>query len=88
MGCRTYVLDGVNVRHGMCGDLGFSPEHRIGADGAAFIAFAPRFMRAFGSVVGGPLALIDLCVRRQIKYLRGIHIARRMFGRQGPQLPA
>lgn len=24
MGCRTFVLDGDNVRHGLCGDLGFS----------------------------------------------------------------
>jgi adenylylsulfate kinase len=23
MGCRTYVFDGDNVRHGLCGDLGF-----------------------------------------------------------------
>jgi len=27
-GCFTYVLDGDNVRHGLCGDLGFSPEDR------------------------------------------------------------
>lgn len=27
-GCRTYVLDGDNVRHGLCGDLGFSVEDR------------------------------------------------------------
>ena len=27
-GCRTYVLDGDNVRHGLCGDLGFSDEAR------------------------------------------------------------
>ncbi len=27
-GCRSYVLDGDNVRHGLCGDLGFSPEDR------------------------------------------------------------
>lgn len=26
--CRTFVLDGDNVRHGLCGDLGFSLEHR------------------------------------------------------------
>lgn len=29
MGCRTYVLDGDNVRHDLCGDLGFSPEARV-----------------------------------------------------------
>jgi adenylylsulfate kinase len=27
-GCMTYVLDGDNVRHGLCRDLGFSPEDR------------------------------------------------------------
>ena len=27
--CRTFVLDGDNVRHGLCGDLGFSPEDRV-----------------------------------------------------------
>jgi len=29
MGCRTFVLDGDNVRHGLCGDLGFSAPDRI-----------------------------------------------------------
>ena len=28
MACRTFVLDGDNVRHGLCGDLGFSEEDR------------------------------------------------------------
>ena len=28
MGCRTYVFDGDNVRHGLCGDLGFSAADR------------------------------------------------------------
>ncbi|SDW03503.1 adenylyl-sulfate kinase [Nitrosomonas communis] len=27
-GCRTFVLDGDNVRHGLCSDLGFSAEDR------------------------------------------------------------
>jgi len=27
-GCRTFVLDGDNVRHGLCGDLGFSSQDR------------------------------------------------------------
>jgi len=27
-GCRTFVLDGDNVRHGLCGDLDFSTEDR------------------------------------------------------------
>lgn len=28
LGCRSYVLDGDNVRHGLCSDLGFSEEAR------------------------------------------------------------
>ena len=28
-GCRTFVLDGDNVRHGLCKDLGFSTADRI-----------------------------------------------------------
>jgi len=27
-GCRTFVLDGDNVRHGLCGDLGFTTQDR------------------------------------------------------------
>lgn len=27
-GCKTYVFDGDNVRHGLCSDLGFSAEDR------------------------------------------------------------
>jgi adenylylsulfate kinase len=27
-GCKTFVLDGDNVRHGLCSDLGFSSEDR------------------------------------------------------------
>lgn len=29
MGCRTFVFDGDNVRHGLCSDLGFSVEDRV-----------------------------------------------------------
>ena len=28
LGCRTFVLDGDNVRHGLCGDLGFTAHDR------------------------------------------------------------
>lgn len=27
--CRTFVLDGDNVRHGLCSDLGFSDDDRV-----------------------------------------------------------
>lgn len=29
MGCQTFVLDGDNVRHGLCGDLGFLEQDRV-----------------------------------------------------------
>ncbi len=29
MGCRTFVFDGDNVRHGLCSDLGFAQEDRV-----------------------------------------------------------
>lgn len=29
LGCRTFVLDGDNVRHGLCMDLGFSDTERV-----------------------------------------------------------
>ncbi|OGS95965.1 MAG: adenylyl-sulfate kinase [Gallionellales bacterium RIFCSPLOWO2_02_FULL_57_47] len=29
MGCRTFVFDGDNVRHGLCSDLGFSAKDRV-----------------------------------------------------------
>lgn len=29
IGCSTFVLDGDNIRHGLCSDLGFSQEDRI-----------------------------------------------------------
>ncbi|MDQ6972716.1 MAG: adenylyl-sulfate kinase, partial [Mariprofundaceae bacterium] len=28
-GCRTFVIDGDNVRHGLCGDLGFGDTDRV-----------------------------------------------------------
>lgn len=28
IGCRTFVIDGDNVRHGLCSDLGFTKEDR------------------------------------------------------------
>ncbi len=29
MGCATFVLDGDNIRHGLCNDLGFSDADRV-----------------------------------------------------------
>jgi adenylylsulfate kinase len=48
MGCRTYVLDGDNVRHGLCGDLGFSIEDR--AENIRRIGEAAKLMLEAGVI--------------------------------------
>jgi adenylylsulfate kinase len=52
-GCRVYVLDGDNVRHGLNGDLGFSPQERtenirrIGEVAKLFTDFGALAITAF-----------------------------------------
>jgi REP element-mobilizing transposase RayT len=52
---------------------------RLGIDPEQFIAYSERMLKAFGSAVGAPSAMVSLCARRQTKYLRGIRAARRLF---------
>ena len=53
LGCRTFVFDGDNVRHGLCVDLGFSPEdrheniRRIGEMAKLFIEAGVMALTAF-----------------------------------------
>lgn len=53
MGVRTFVLDGDNVRHGLCSDLGFSEEsreeniRRIGEMSNLFVESATFVISAF-----------------------------------------
>lgn len=53
MGCRTYVLDGDNIRHGLCKDLGFSDKdrteniRRIGEVGKLFVDAGVLALTAF-----------------------------------------
>ena len=49
MGCSTYVMDGDNVRHGLCGDLGFSLEDRT--ENIRRIAEVAKLMMEAGVVV-------------------------------------
>lgn len=52
-GCRTFVLDGDNVRHDLCGDLGFSAEdreeniRRVGAVAKLFMEAGVVVLTAF-----------------------------------------
>jgi adenylylsulfate kinase len=53
LGCRTFVFDGDNVRHGLCADLGFSREdrdeniRRVGEMAKLFIEAGVIAMTAF-----------------------------------------
>jgi adenylyl-sulfate kinase len=44
----AYMLDGDNIRHGLCGDLGFSPEDR--AENVRRTAHAARLLADAGAV--------------------------------------
>jgi adenylylsulfate kinase len=58
LGCHTFVLDGDNVRHGLCADLGFSPKdrseniRRIGEMVKLFVETGIIVLTAFISPVG------------------------------------
>ena len=36
-------------------------------------------MKPFGSAIGAPAHLTELCAARQVKYLRGVGASRRVF---------
>jgi adenylylsulfate kinase len=58
MSCRTFVMDGDNVRHGLCGDLGFSVHdreeniRRIGEVAKLFVESSVIVLTAFISPFG------------------------------------
>lgn len=57
LGVRSYVLDGDNVRHGLCGDLDFSAQdrtkniRRIGEVAKLFVDAGVMVLTAFISVL-------------------------------------
>ncbi|MBI5815260.1 MAG: adenylyl-sulfate kinase [Nitrospinae bacterium] len=59
MGCKTMVLDGDNVRHGLCSDLGFSKEareeniRRVGETAKLFVEAGVIALTAFISPFRG-----------------------------------
>jgi len=67
---------------------GFIPGHtprlleRLAIDPEQFIATAGGMLQQFGSAIGTPTHITDLCVARQARYLRGIGAARTLFERQ------
>jgi REP element-mobilizing transposase RayT len=55
---------------------------RLAIDPEQFIATAGRMLRQFGSAIGTPAHITDLCVARQTRYLRGVRAARALFERR------
>ena len=52
---------------------------RLKIDPKHFIDCATKLMKQFGSAVGAPAQLTELCATRQMKYLRGVGAAKRVF---------
>ncbi|WP_089729633.1 transposase [Candidatus Thiosymbion oneisti] len=59
---------------------------RLGIDGERFVGYSERLLKAFGTAVGAPASLVNLCARRQTKYLRGIQAARALCGSAGASI--
>lgn len=55
---------------------------RLAIDPERFMDCATDLMKQFGSAVGAPAHLTELCALRQVKYLRGINAARGAFGQK------
>ncbi len=55
---------------------------RLEIDPERFIDCATDLMKQFGSAVGAPAHLTELCAQRQVKYLRGMRAAHAAFGRK------
>lgn len=55
---------------------------RLNIEPERFIDCATQLMRRFGSAVGAPTHLTELCATRQVKYLRGMAAARGAFERR------
>jgi hypothetical protein len=64
---------------------GFIPEQtprlldRLGMDAEAFISQSASFLQAFGQAVGTPERLVQQAAQRQVRFLRGMDTARRVF---------
>jgi hypothetical protein len=64
---------------------GFIPEStpklltRLGIDPDGLVGYGARMLKVFGTAVGAPRALTELCAKRQSRYLWGLRAARRVF---------
>ena len=69
LGCRTFVLDGDNIRHGLCGDLGFSEQDRI--ENIRRVGELAKLFVEAGTLV---LTAFVSPFRRDREHARGLHL--------------
>jgi len=67
LGCHTIVLDGDNVRHGLCGDLGFSEKDR--AENIRRIGEVTKLFVVSGAIV---LTAFISPIKKDRKYVRDL----------------
>ncbi len=66
-------------KRGLIGERVPALLQRLNIEPERFIECAAGMMRCFGTAIGAPAHLTELCAQRQVKYLRGIQAARRAF---------
>jgi len=54
---------------------------RLGIDARQFIEYSGRMLKVFGTAVGAPERMADLCAKRQTRFLWGLRASRRLFPR-------
>ena len=69
LGCRTFVLDGDNIRHGLCGDLGFSERDRV--ENIRRVGELAKLFVEAGTIV---LTAFVSPFRRDREHARGLHL--------------
>lgn len=69
LGCRTFVLDGDNIRHGLCGDLGFSEQARV--ENIRRVGELAKLFVEAGTIV---LAAFVSPFRRDREHARGLQL--------------
>ncbi len=54
---------------------------RLNVSAEAFAEASNRSLKLFGNAIGSPEAMVEYCAKRQMKRLRGVNAARRMFAK-------
>jgi len=64
---------------------GFIPENtptilgHLGIEPRQLIQYRGRMLKAFGTAVGGPERMVELCAKRQTRFLWGLRASRCLF---------